>query len=224
MGILSRFKDIMSSNINAMLDKMEDPSKMIDQYLRDLNDALGQVKSETAGVMAEAQRAKRAVEECQDEIQKLADYAGRAVAAGNDDDARRFLTQKAEYTAKLQNLQEAYSLADANAQKMRQMHDKLVQQIDELHNRKDAIKAKVSVAKTQERINSITEKMGNTQNHISAFDRMEEKANRLLDEANARAELNAESDSIEDLKSKYSAAASADIEAELAALKAQAGK
>ena len=55
MGILKRFKDIMSSNINALLDKAEDPEKMIDQYLRDLQEDLRKVKSETATVMAEMQ-------------------------------------------------------------------------------------------------------------------------------------------------------------------------
>ena len=54
MGILKRFKDIMSSNINALLDKAEDPEKMIDQYLRDLQEDLRKVKSETATVMADA--------------------------------------------------------------------------------------------------------------------------------------------------------------------------
>lgn len=54
MGILKRFKDIMSANINAMLDKAEDPEKMIDQYLRDLQEDLRNVKSETATVMASA--------------------------------------------------------------------------------------------------------------------------------------------------------------------------
>ena len=53
MGILKRFKDIMSSNINALLDKAEDPEKMIDQYLRDLQEDLRKVKSETATVMAD---------------------------------------------------------------------------------------------------------------------------------------------------------------------------
>ena len=56
MGILKRFKDIMSSNINALLDKAEDPEKMIDQYLRDLQEDLRKVKSETATVIAEEQR------------------------------------------------------------------------------------------------------------------------------------------------------------------------
>ena len=65
MGILARFKDIMSSNINALLDKMEDPEKMIDQILRNLQSDLGEVKAETAGVMAEEARAKRELAECQ---------------------------------------------------------------------------------------------------------------------------------------------------------------
>ena len=57
MGIISRFKDIMSANINALLDKMEDPEKMVDQYLRNLESDLGKVKQETASVMADEQRA-----------------------------------------------------------------------------------------------------------------------------------------------------------------------
>ena len=63
MGVIQRFKDIMSANINAMLDKAENPEKMIDQYMRNLEDDLGKVKAETASVMAEEARAKRAYDE-----------------------------------------------------------------------------------------------------------------------------------------------------------------
>lgn len=52
-GILSRFKTIMESNINALLDKAEDPVKMADQLVRNLEDDLGKVKAETASIMAE---------------------------------------------------------------------------------------------------------------------------------------------------------------------------
>ena len=62
MGVIQRFKDIMSANINAMLDKAENPEKMIDQYMRNLENDLGKVKAETASVMAEEARAKRAYE------------------------------------------------------------------------------------------------------------------------------------------------------------------
>ena len=90
MSILARFKTIMSSNINAMLDKMEDPSKMIDQLLRDLNDDLGKVRSETAGVMAEEQRAKRALDECGEEISKYQAYAEKADAPAYQGSAHQF--------------------------------------------------------------------------------------------------------------------------------------
>ena len=56
MGILNRFKDIMSANINALLDKCEDPAKMIDQYLRQLKEDLAEVKQETAAVQTPCRR------------------------------------------------------------------------------------------------------------------------------------------------------------------------
>ena len=74
-GIITRFKDIMSSNINALLDKAEDPSKMIDQYLRNLESDLGKVKAETASVMAEEKRAKRELDELNEQIDKMQRYA-----------------------------------------------------------------------------------------------------------------------------------------------------
>ena len=52
-SILGRFKDIMSANINSLLDKMENPEKMIDQYVRNMERDLNSVKSETAAVMAQ---------------------------------------------------------------------------------------------------------------------------------------------------------------------------
>ena len=95
MGILQRFGDIMSANINALLDKCEDPAKMVDQCLRDLEKDLGKVKAETASVMAEEKSAKRKLDDCEAEIAKMDEYARRAVAAGNDAEAKQFLAKKA---------------------------------------------------------------------------------------------------------------------------------
>ena len=94
MGILQRFKDIMSANMNAMLDKAEDPVKMVDQYMRDLESDLGKVKAETAAVMAEEKRTKRELDENQEQIDKMERYAKKALMAGNDQDARTFLEKK----------------------------------------------------------------------------------------------------------------------------------
>lgn len=224
MGILTRFKDIMSSNINSLLDKAEDPEKMIDQCIRNLNSDLGKVKAETASIMAEEQRAKRTLDECNEEISKMQNYAVKALEAGNEDDARKFLEKKGSLTSKLTDLQNSYTMASTNSTRMREMHDKLVKDIGELEARKDMIKGKIAVAKTQERINNIGSSISSANNSISAFDRMEEKAEHMLDKANAMAELNSSpKDGIDDLTEKYSVG-SADIDAELAALKANLGK
>ena len=63
---------------------------MVDQYLRNLNSDLGKVKAETASVMAEEQRAKRALTECQADAEKMENYAMKALQAGNEADARAF--------------------------------------------------------------------------------------------------------------------------------------
>lgn len=223
MGVIQRFKDIMSANINAMLDKAEDPEKMIDQYMRNLQDDLGKVKAETAAVMAEETRAKRELNECNQEIEKLQKYAEKAVMAGNDNDARLFLEKKQALVAKQTALQQAYESAEGNAVKMRQMYDKIVKDMESLTQRKAAIKAKVAAAKAQERVNQIGGSLKGVSSNMSAFDRMEEKANKMLDEANAMAELNhsAQEDSIEDLMSKYDNGSNSNVDDELAALKAK---
>ena len=221
MSILKRFTDIMSSNINALLDKAEDPIKMIDQLMRNLNDDLNKVKGETASIMAEETRAKREVDECQSDVNKMLEYAKRAVDAGNDDDARQFLAKKVTLTEKLTTLTGKYEIARNNSLKMKEMYNKLTLQIEELNERRATIKAKIATAKMQERINKMGSSINNSKLSLDSFSRIEEKANKMLDEANAMAELNSKpSDGIEDLMSKYDSRTSS-VEDELAALKSR---
>jgi len=225
MGILTRFKDIVSSNINALLDKAEDPSKMIDQYLRNLSNHLAAVKKETAGVMAEESRTRRLVQENEKEVAKFTELAKRALVAGSDEDARVFLAKKHELEDIGAGLQTAAAAAHENALKMRQMHDKLVKDINSLNARRNTIKAKAAVAKTQERINKIGAAGDKAGSALGAFDRMEDKINRQLDEANARAELDAAPiDAAMALEEKYRGMnVDSSVDDELAALKAQLG-
>lgn len=219
MEILKRFRDIMTSNINAMLDKAEDPEKMIDQYLRDLNSDLGKVKSETAAIMAAEKRERRELAELQKETQDMQRYAMKAVEAGNDDDARKFLQRKAELAEREKTMQTAVELAAANTQQMREMHEKLDSDISELESRRQELKGKAAVAKTQKKMNDFASSIGGAGDRISAFDKMEQKINQELDEAMAMQELNKGSGTdIKDLAAKYET--ETDVEGELESLKA----
>lgn len=225
MGILKRFSDIMSANINALLDKCEDPAKMIDQTLRNLESDLGKVKAETASVMADATGAKRKLDECNEEIAKMQSYAEKALQAGNESDARAFLEKKQVLMQKQTSLQQTYDVAQANADKMRQMHDKLEKDIALLNERRDAIKAKMAVAKTQEHMNKMVNSFDGANSSMAAFDKWEAKADKMLDQANAMSELNSTSaGSVDDLAAKYDTPSSNPaVDDELAALKASMG-
>lgn len=225
MGILQRFSDIVSANVNALLDKAEDPGKMIDEYLRKATKDLAEVKQETAGVMAEESRTKRLVDDNAAQVAKYEALAKKALLAGNEDDARVFLSKKQELESAGAGLQTAYAAAHENAVKMRELHDKLVKDINTLNSRRQAVKAKMAVAKTQERVNKMGASADKLQSSMGAFERMEEKADRMLDEANAMSELSSQAvDEAQALEEKYRTAdTNASVEDELAALKLKMG-
>ena len=207
MGILQRFSDIVSANVNALLDKAEDPGKMIDEYLRKATKDLAEVKQETAGVMAEESRTKRLVDDNAAQVAKYEALAKKALLAGNEDDARVFLSKKQELESAGAGLQTAYAAAHENAVKMRELHDKLVKDINTLNSRRQAVKAKMAVAKTQERVNKMGASADKLQGSMGAFERMEEKADRMLDEANAMSELSSQAvDEAQALEEKYKTA------------------
>ena len=224
MSILGRFSDIISANVNAVIDRMEDPEKMIDQYLRDMMEDLAEVKQNTAGVMAEETRAKREVDQNEAEVNKYNELAKKALEAGNEDDARIFLSKKQEIESVGAGLATSYASAHENAVKMRQMHDKLAKDIETLRQRRSIIKGKMSVAKAQEKLNDVSENVTRSESAMGSFKRMEDKANRMLDEANAMSELNSEPvDSAKALEEKYASQTSAAVEDELERLKKDLG-
>lgn len=225
MGVLSRFGKIMEANINALLDKCEDPEKMIDQTLRDLNENLADVKKETAGVMAEESRCARELQKHKDEVTRWQGLAEKAVLAGNDTDAKQFLAKKQAEEQAVVQAQKVYDLAHSNATKMRQMHDKLVTDINTLRAKRDNLKGIAAVTKAQQAVNKAmsSDKSAGT---LAAMDNLEEKINKQLDQAMAEAELNAGPvDEASDLAAKYeSGQVSGSVDDELAALKAKLGK
>lgn len=188
MGILSRFRDIMKVNINGLLERTEDPEQMIDEYMRNLHRDLGQVKAETAAVLAEESRAKRALEECVAEVRKLQRYAEKAVESGDDEGALKFLERKARQTEQLNALQTAYEQASANASKMKHMQDKLLSDLSGLEARRVELKVKLADAEAQQRKNAGSASVGGVN---AAFSAMEEQADQALNEALALAELRA---------------------------------
>ena len=129
MGIFSRFRDIISSNINAMLDKAEDPEKLISLMIREMEDTLVEIKSSCAGLMANSKKVERQLDAAQSHVNGWADKAALAVGKGRDDLAREALMEKRRYAEKAHAFQQEFvelnGLVDQYQDDIRQLEDKL---------------------------------------------------------------------------------------------------
>ncbi|MCK8489899.1 PspA/IM30 family protein [Paenibacillus sp. MBLB2552] len=184
MGILARFRDVMRSNLSALLKSSPDPAAAVDAYMRQLRLDAGQVKAEATAVQAEEDRAKRALDECAEEVRKLQRYAEKAVESGDESSALKFLERKAKQAERLNGLQTAYEQAAYNSSKVKRMQDKLVSDLQALEARQAELKSKLVEAEALSRAQA----SGGSE---AALRELEAKADQALNEALALAELRA---------------------------------
>jgi phage shock protein A len=112
MGIFTRFRDIVSSNINVMLEGAEDPEKLIKLMIREMEDTLVELKASCAGVIARAAKTRRQLEEVNDRVKIWEGRAQLAVNKGRDDLAREALMEKRKYTGRIEDLEKELSELD----------------------------------------------------------------------------------------------------------------
>ncbi|MCJ7595134.1 MAG: phage shock protein PspA [Desulfobacterales bacterium] len=129
MGIFTRFRDIISSNINAMLDKAEDPEKLINLMIREMEDTLVEIKASCAGLMANTKKVQRQMEEAQFRAERWGEKAALAVSKGRDDLAREALLEKRRYSDRISSFErevtEHAALVEQYQEDIRQLEDKL---------------------------------------------------------------------------------------------------
>ena len=104
-NIFSRFRDIISSNLNAMLDRAEDPEKLVKLMITEMEDTLVEIKAACAGSMAGKKKLQRALEETHSRAEWWAEKAEMAVNKGREDLAREALLEKRRYQERAQTLE-----------------------------------------------------------------------------------------------------------------------
>jgi len=129
MGIFTRFRDIVSSNINAMLDKAEDPEKLIRLMIREMEDTLIELKASCAEVMANRKKTERQLDSVRSRAEEWGRKAELAVSKGRDDLAREALIEKRRFRERADALEkellECNSLVEQYQDDIRQLEDKL---------------------------------------------------------------------------------------------------
>jgi phage shock protein A len=129
MGIFTRFRDIISSNINAILDKAEDPEKLIKLMIREMEDTLVEIKAACAGAMASNKKVQRQLDTLYDRIRYWEEKAELAIKKGRDNLAREALVEKRRYTRRVDGLENEITehnlLIEQYQDHIRQLEDKL---------------------------------------------------------------------------------------------------
>ncbi len=215
MGIFTRFRDIISANINAMLDRAEDPEKMIKLMIREMEDTLVEIKAACAGAMAEKKKVLRRLEEIRERAELWEERARLAVAKQRDDLAREALVEKRRFATMVEKLDADVIEHDGL---INQYQDDIQQLEDKLHKAREKQRMLVQRHIHATSARKAREEIRRADNYasIAKFDELEQRIERMEAEAdlvNFGRQPNLD-DAFDALRSDD------DIERELAAIKA----
>ena len=182
MGIFTRFRDIISSNINAMLDRAEDPEKLIKLMIREMEDTLVELKAACAGVIADRKKTGRRLAEVQERERHWDSRAHLAVSKGRDDLAREALVEKRRFTRMAEGL-----LGETVEQDelINQYHDDIQQLETKLHSAREKQRMLVHRHARAQNARRAREEISRAGNHetIAKFEELERRIDRMEAEA-----------------------------------------
>jgi phage shock protein A len=188
VGIFDRFKRVVTSNINDMISKAEDPEKMLNQLIIDMNQQMIESKKAVALAIADEKKIERELLEQKRQADEWERKAVMAVKANRDDLAKEALTRKQELDTYYSQLRPQWESQKAAVEKLKETLRTLQNKIDEASRKKNILIARAKRAEAQEKIQTTLTGMANNASAFDTFDRMAKK----VDEIEARAEAHAE--------------------------------
>lgn len=222
MGIFARLAQLIKSNLNDLISKSEDPEKMLNQVVLDMNTQLIEAKKQVAASIADE---KRLLKQMEQEMGNAAEWERRAMMAlkaGNEELAKDALARKKEHDALATSYKEQWEKQKAAVEQLKRALRMLNDKIEEAKRKKNVLVARKKRAEAQKAIQETMSGLKD-QSAFETFDRMAQKIDQLEAEAEAGAEL-AEEYTGDVLASKFSQLEkSSAADEELTALKRKMG-
>lgn len=194
MGIFDRLKTVISSNMNDLIAKAENPEKMLNQMIIDMNEQLIESKKAVAMAIADEKRLEREVIDNKAKAEDWEKKAVLAVRAGRDDLAKEALLRKQEHDSYVGQLGTQWTAQKESVEKLKVSLRELQTKIEEASRKKNILIARAKRAEAQDKINKTMSSLQGNKSAFDTFDRMAKK----IDELEARTEAQKE---LEDVSS-----------------------
>jgi phage shock protein A len=214
MGFFDRLSRLVRANANAVVGAMEDPAKILDQSVADMQADLVKLRQAVATAIASQKRIQNQAEQAEAQANTWYERAELALKKGEEDLAREALGRRKTCQDTATALNTQLQSQAGQVEQLKQSLVKLESKIAEAKTKKDMLKARAQAAQAQEQLQSAVGNLG-TNSSMAAFERMEEKVQSLEARSQAAAELAGA-----DLESQFAALEGApEVDDELAALK-----
>jgi phage shock protein A len=189
MGIFSRLKTLISSNVNDVISKAEKPEKMLNQLIIEMNEQLIDSKKAVAMAIADEKKLEREKENQAAQAQEWERKAVLAVNAGKDDLAKEALLRKQEYDRAAAEYQKQWEAQKASVDKLKESLRELQNKIEEAQRKKNLLIARAKRAEAQQKIQNTISSVSGNRSAFDAFDRMAQKVDQMEAQADAAKEL-----------------------------------
>ena len=220
MGILDRLSTVLKSNINDLIDKAEDPEKMLKQLMIDMERDLIEVRKEVAMAIQTEKRLHQQYSQNLNQAEGWEEKATLALKSGREDLAREALGRRNTHQQTADGFKGQWETQNTNVESLKKNLGLLEGKINEARIKKDLLIARSRQAKAQEQIHKTMGKIG-TSRSVSAFARMEDKVMEKEALAAAYSDMNL-LDGSTNLENEFAQlSAGAGVEDDLAALKAK---
>lgn len=188
MGLFDRFRRVVKSNINDMISKAENPEKMLNQLISDMNQQLIESKKSVASAIADEKKLERQVNENRNQASEWERKAMMALKAGKEDLAREALTRKQEYEQYAGQLEEQLQGQQESVEKLKESLRGLQQKIEEAQRKKNLLIARSRRADAQKKIQQTVSGMSDN-SAFEVFDRMSKQVDQIEAEVEASGEI-----------------------------------